>query len=157
MWKPVNWEYVRFTANGRAYFLDPDHPDWIQVVENNVWVSKLVSSVKQGIMGEDMKKIVEEAEMSLPQRQSGTETPGPSQCLTLPSLQSYHVNTSSKPPCHEPVGKHRMPQRRLLPASKSILSISARRQPYSQAAREQAQARHGFTGGSYSIMDYYSM
>ena len=95
MWKPVNWEYVRFTADGRAYFLDPDYPDWIQVVENRVWVSKLVSSVKQyvfyhtshlteiglildrGIMGEDMKKIVKEAEMSLPKTKARPRHLGP--------------------------------------------------------------------------------
>jgi len=36
MGKPVNFDYVRFTSNGRAYFQDPDCPDWIQVVENYV-------------------------------------------------------------------------------------------------------------------------
>jgi hypothetical protein len=47
MLQPVNFEYIRYTSAGRAYFQDPHYPDWIQVVENHQWVSKHISSAKR--------------------------------------------------------------------------------------------------------------
>ena len=173
---PVNFDYVRFSLfDGKPYFWDPNYPQWIQFVENGAWVSNHVLSVKQyvfynafhltqiglipnrEIMDKKMKKIVEEAEKLLSQYQRTTETSGPSPRPTLPSLQSYHAKILSELPCHEPVGKRRTPQRRLLPASNSGSSVSARKHPYSQAPSGQTQPRDGTTSGPYPRLDYYSM
>jgi hypothetical protein len=175
MEKPVNFDYVRFTSDGRAYFQDPDCPGWIQVVENHVWTSKSVSLAKmyfldhtahvaefgltldRGILGEEMKRIVEEAEILLSSNQSGTATPAPSQNPTLPSLPSHHAKISSRPPSHESVGKRKAPQRRLLPSSHSSSSISTRKRPLFQAPNEQTQALQSTSSCWYLNDDFYSV
>lgn len=145
----MNWEYLRFTADGRAYFQDPKYPGWIQVVENGVWVSKPMLSAKRyfsyhtsditkfwltvdrGTMGEDMKKIVEEAEMCRSPSQSATKKPEPYHYhhQSLPSPPSYYVKFSSKPLRHEPTCKSRTPHRRLLPTPGSGPSVPAQEYP----------------------------
>ncbi|KAB2100049.1 hypothetical protein AG0111_0g11693 [Alternaria gaisen] len=155
---PVNFDNVRYSpVDRRPYFWDPAYPQWIQFLENGAWASRHVSRAKEETKDENIKKIAKKAERLLPPNLSATETPGPAQRPTLPSFQSYHAKISSEPPCHGPAGKRRTPQRRLLPASTSGSSVSARKHPYSQVPRGQTQPSQGTTDGPYPRLDYYCM
>jgi len=120
-------------------------------------VAKLGLIPDRGVLGEDMKRIVEEAEMLLSSNQSATVTPGPSQHPTLPSLPSYHAKMSSRPQGHESIGKRRTLQRRLLPSSHSSSSISTQNYPLFQAPKERTQPVQSTPSDSYSNHDFYSM
>lgn len=111
----------------------------------------------RGVLGEIMRKIVEEAEALPSPSQSAIETPRPSQAPTLPSHSSYHTKPLSKPLGREPIGKRRTPRRRLLPATKSNPSVSTRGHPLLQAPNEQTQPTHSNSGHSPSRYDHHNM
>ncbi|EMD86768.1 hypothetical protein COCC4DRAFT_200611 [Bipolaris maydis ATCC 48331] len=155
---PVNFEYVRHSRlDGRAYFQDPKYPQLIQFVENGKWVSIHVLCIKPYIMDENMKKIVEDAKRSLPEKQNSTETPSPSQRPTLLPLESYHANIVPKAPHHNTVEGYREPQRQLLPALKSGASVSTWRYSYSEAHGAETQRGQAAPGSHHRRPDYYSM
>ena len=115
-------------------------------------VAQIELILDRGILGEDIRKIVDEAERLSTTNQSVTKTSKSSRRPALPSPRHHHTKLSSVTPDHGRVSK-----RRLLPASSPSTSVSTREYPFHQAPESHAQSTQSISSYPYRRNDYYSM